>query len=276
MNARRADGHVFSAEEAKDAREKLDKLQAKASEKRAAFEAESARVQRLRVAKCVEHLREYISAYTTGGDAGRDAFLAKARADLEQLRALNMGEPLLNTIGYIYVHETNKARRAAARSPGRALHCRAPPLPPTASPNRLPQPAPPNGSPPTGSPQRALPLSQIPCCALLRTFARAREVAARARTSAVTPPSHHRHTSVTPPSHHRHTSVTPPSRHTTVHATVRARTQPGTQVLGKHGVGIHRVWGALESAREFGHNLGEGLSAVTKARAAPHLSLIHI
>lgn len=121
LSRRRAEGPPPSAAEAEAQRARLLQLQREAAATRGALDEAMAAVQAARVAKCAEHLRAYLSPYTAGGEAGRAAFAATARADLARLRAGNLGEPICNAIGYIYVHHTNKVRRAPpAAAPPRA------------------------------------------------------------------------------------------------------------------------------------------------------------
>ncbi|KAJ1632291.1 hypothetical protein T492DRAFT_627913 [Pavlovales sp. CCMP2436] len=132
----------LTAEEVEEKKAELGKLQKAHAEAQALLDANVQAVQATRVAACVEALRAYVQPYTSGGEAGRAAFLAKAREDAATLKKAKLGDPMLNCLGYVYVHATNK-------------------------------------------------------------------------------------------------------------------------LLGAHGVGVHRVWGALESAREMGHNLSEGFGAIS-------------
>jgi hypothetical protein len=108
LRARRAELPPLSASELEAKKAEADALNATYLAAREALEAEQARTQAERVRKCVDHLRAYLApppptsaASGSAGAAGAQPseFATRARADLARLRALNMGEPMLNAIG---------------------------------------------------------------------------------------------------------------------------------------------------------------------------------
>lgn len=87
------------------ARMEIDGLRKDLAEKQRRLDKDNARIQKERVKECSRFLHTLIDQYNA---AGQDSFKASMREELEKLRQSNMGEPILHTIGYIYVYQTQK------------------------------------------------------------------------------------------------------------------------------------------------------------------------
>lgn len=99
---------ALSPADIEGARRELDTLRQDMKQKQERLDAASLEVQRQRVQECAEFLRKRTDQYIAAGVDGREAFREAVKQEFETLSSSNMGEPMLNVIGYVYVYETQK------------------------------------------------------------------------------------------------------------------------------------------------------------------------
>jgi len=91
-----------------NARTELDALRQDMKAKQIILDDANLKVQKERVQECAAFLRKRTDQYIAVGEEGRESFRESIKTEYETLKAGNMGEPILNAIGYVYMYETQK------------------------------------------------------------------------------------------------------------------------------------------------------------------------
>lgn len=103
-----AEAVQLSAAEVDHAKKELEALRRDVDEKQKKFDEANAIVQQHRVDECAGFLQKMTEQYVTVGKEGKESFIASVKQEFEKLRQCNMGEPMLHSIGYIYMYQSQK------------------------------------------------------------------------------------------------------------------------------------------------------------------------